>query len=200
MFRQGKHCTPILNHDNNFLGCYKYDSVTVPKMSECGFFSRPCFPLFGLNTGNYEPEKIGYSLPSAPYIIANIKLFLALQKIAVNTAAFFFFSFSVVIGKSYYFGFQDEKSVLLYMLNQNSSLLLLKSHYKSSRPQLFYKMSVLKKFAKFTGKYLCLRLFFKKYAGWRPTTLTEIHPSRGVFLGISQNLQEYSFMERLLLL
>ena len=127
-------------------------------------------------------------------------LFSASENSCKYGCIFLFFSFSVVIGKSYYFGFQDEKSVLLYMLNQNSSLLLLKSHYKSSRPQLFYKMSVLKKFAKFTGKYLCLRLFFKKYAGWRPTTLTKIHPSRGVFLGISQNLQEYSSMERLLLL
>ena len=91
MFRQGKHCTPILNHGNNFFGCYKNDSVTVPKMSKCGFFSRPCFPLFGLNTGNYEPKKIRYSLRSVHYIIVNIKLFLALQKIAANTAAFFFF-------------------------------------------------------------------------------------------------------------
>ena len=182
MFRQGKHCTPILNHGNSFFGCYKNDSVTVPKMSKCGFFSRPCFPLFGLNTGNYEPKKIRYSLRSVHYIIANIKLFLALQKIAANTAAFFFFSFCVVIGKSYYFGFQDEKSALLYMLNQNSSLLLLKPYYKSSRPELFYKMGVLKKFAKFTGKYLCVRIFFKKAAGWRPTTLIKRHPSRGMFL------------------
>ena len=42
---------------------------------------------------------------------------------------------------------------------------------KSSRPEVFFKKDVLENFAKFTGKYLCLSLFFNKVAGLRPATL-----------------------------
>ena len=35
-------------------------------------------------------------------------------------------------------------------------------------PELFYKKSVLKNFAKFTRKHLCQSLFFNKVAGLRP--------------------------------
>ena len=35
-------------------------------------------------------------------------------------------------------------------------------------PKLFYKKSVLRNFAKFTGKHLCQGLFFNKVAGLRP--------------------------------
>ena len=35
--------------------------------------------------------------------------------------------------------------------------------YKSSRPDVFYKICVLKNFTKFTGKHLCQSLFFNKY-------------------------------------
>ena len=34
----------------------------------------------------------------------------------------------------------------------------------SSRPEVFYKKGVLRKFAKFTGKHLCQSLFFNKVA------------------------------------
>ena len=37
----------------------------------------------------------------------------------------------------------------------------------SSRPEVFCKKGVLRNFAKFTGKYLCQRLFFNKVAGLR---------------------------------
>ena len=37
--------------------------------------------------------------------------------------------------------------------------------YRSSRPEVFFKKSVLRNFAKFTGKHLCQSLFFNKVAG-----------------------------------
>ena len=37
---------------------------------------------------------------------------------------------------------------------------------RSSHPEVFCKIGVLKSFAKLTGKYLCLSLFFNKVAGW----------------------------------
>ena len=42
---------------------------------------------------------------------------------------------------------------------------------RSSRPELFCKKGVLKKFTKFTGKHLCQSLFFNKVASLRPATL-----------------------------
>ena len=36
---------------------------------------------------------------------------------------------------------------------------------KSRRPEVFYKKSVLRNFAKFTGKHMCQSLFFNKVAG-----------------------------------
>ena len=42
---------------------------------------------------------------------------------------------------------------------------------RSSRPDVFCKKSVLKNFAKFTGKHLCQSLFFNKIEGLRPATL-----------------------------
>ena len=38
--------------------------------------------------------------------------------------------------------------------------------FRSSRPELFFKKSVLKNFAKFAGKYLCQSLIFNKVAGY----------------------------------
>ena len=42
---------------------------------------------------------------------------------------------------------------------------------KSSRQEVFYKKSVLKHFAKFTGKHHCQSLFFNKVSDLRPATL-----------------------------
>ena len=42
---------------------------------------------------------------------------------------------------------------------------------RSSRPEVFYKQSVLRNFAKFTEKHLCQSLFFNKVAGLRPAAL-----------------------------
>ena len=45
------------------------------------------------------------------------------------------------------------------------------SKYRSSRPEVFCKIGVLRNFAKFTGKQLCQSLFFNKVAGLWPATL-----------------------------
>ena len=42
---------------------------------------------------------------------------------------------------------------------------------RSSRQDVFCKKSVLRNFAKFTGKHLCQSLFFNKVTGLRPSTL-----------------------------
>ena len=57
-----------------------------------------------------------------------------------------------------------------FLLNRNNY----SSHNQKCQkepPEVFYKRSVLKNFAKFTGKYLCQSLFFNKVAGLRPATL-----------------------------
>ena len=41
---------------------------------------------------------------------------------------------------------------------------------RSSRPEVFCKKGVLRNFTKFTGKHLCMSLFFNKVAG-QPATL-----------------------------
>ena len=43
--------------------------------------------------------------------------------------------------------------------------------FKSSRPDVFCKIGVLKNVAKLTGKQLCCSLFFNKFAGLQPATL-----------------------------
>ena len=43
--------------------------------------------------------------------------------------------------------------------------------YRSSRTEVFCKKSVLKYFTKFTGKRLCLSLFFYEDARFRPEHL-----------------------------
>ena len=49
--------------------------------------------------------------------------------------------------------------------------LILNVCYRISRRRFCVKKSVLRNFAKFTGKHLCQCLFFKKVAGLRPATL-----------------------------
>ena len=42
------------------------------------------------------------------------------------------------------------------------------THFRRSRPRVFYKKDVLRNFAKCTGKHLCQRFFLNKVAGLRP--------------------------------
>ena len=49
---------------------------------------------------------------------------------------------------------------------------------------LFYKKGVPKHFTKFTGKHLCLSIFFNKVAGLSPATLLKKDSDTGAFLWI----------------
>ena len=62
------------------------------------------------------------------------------------------------------------------------ALLLIIIPGKFSRPEVFCKKGVPRKFAKFTGKHLCQSLFFNKVAGIRPATLLKRESDTGVFL------------------
>ena len=42
--------------------------------------------------------------------------------------------------------------------------------FRSSLPEVYCKKGILGKFAKFTGKHLCQRIFFNKFASLRPAT------------------------------
>ena len=59
--------------------------------------------------------------------------------------------------------YHKEKSVPLFTCASDGQ--------DGSRRGVFCKKNVLRKFAKFTGKYLCQRLFFNKVVGLRPATL-----------------------------
>ena len=46
--------------------------------------------------------------------------------------------------------------------------------FRSSRPEVFCKKGVLRKFTEFAGKHLCQSLFFNKFAGLKPVTLLKM--------------------------
>ena len=56
------------------------------------------------------------------------------------------------------------KSKRVVKINQSSP-------FRSSCLQMFFKIGVLKIFAKFTGKHLCRSLFFNRITNMRPATL-----------------------------
>ena len=53
--------------------------------------------------------------------------------------------------------------------------------FRSSRPELFCKKGVLRKFTEFAGKRLCQSLFFNKFAGLKPATLLKMRLWRRCF-------------------
>ena len=53
---------------------------------------------------------------------------------------------------------------------------------RSSRPQMFFKIGVLKYFAMFTGKHLCWSRFLIMLQAFRPKTLLKRDSNTGVFL------------------
>ena len=58
-----------------------------------------------------------------------------------------------------------QVSKLLEVTNKARSLKIALNLCRSSRPEVFCKKGVLRNFSKFTGKHLCLSLFFNKVAG-----------------------------------
>ena len=59
---------------------------------------------------------------------------------------------------------------------------------RNSHQRFSIKKGGIGNFAKFTGKHLCLRHFFKKVAGLKKRVSDTV-----VFLGILQNFQEHPF-------
>ena len=55
---------------------------------------------------------------------------------------------------------------------------------RSSRSQIFFKIGVLKKFAKFTRKLPCWSLFLITLQAWKPAILLKGDSNTGVFLWI----------------
>ena len=55
---------------------------------------------------------------------------------------------------------------------------------RSSRSQIFFKIDVLKNFAKFTRKQPCWSLFLITLQAWKPATLLKGDSNTGVFLWI----------------
>ena len=53
---------------------------------------------------------------------------------------------------------------------------------RCGRSQMFFKISVLKRFANFTGKHLCWSLFLIKLQALRPATLLKKDSNTGVYL------------------
>ena len=66
--------------------------------------------------------------------------------------------------------------------------------WKEERPpELFFKKGVLRNFAKFTGKHLCLSLFFDKVTGLRSATLLKERLWHRCFpMNFANFLNEYS--------
>ena len=67
------------------------------------------------------------------------------------------------------------------------------SPYRSSRPEMFCKKSVLRNFAKFTIKHLCKSPFFNKVAGLRPAALFKKKLRHMCFPVNFANFQEHLF-------
>ena len=63
--------------------------------------------------------------------------------------------------------------------------------FRSSHQRCFVKKGVLRKFAKFTGKHLCQKVFFDKVAGLPESLFRQRVSGTGVFLWILRNIWEH---------
>ena len=70
---------------------------------------------------------------------------------------------------------------------------ILIAKFRSSRPDVFCEKSVLRNFAKFTGKHLCQSLFLIKLQPWGLQLYLIRDSGTGVFLWILQNFSEQLF-------
>ena len=57
-------------------------------------------------------------------------------------------------------------SILFSQISRMEFVLMDKWNYRSSHPEVFCKTGVLRNYAIFTRKHLCLSLFFKKVVDW----------------------------------
>ena len=65
--------------------------------------------------------------------------------------------------------------------------------YRSNHSKIFFKIGVLKNFAKFTRKHLWWRFFLIKLQTWRPATLLKRDSNTGAFLRYLRNFWDYLF-------
>ena len=70
---------------------------------------------------------------------------------------------------------------------------ILIAKFRSSRPDVFCEKSVLRNFAKFTGKHLCQGLFLIKLQTWGLQLYLIRDSGTGVFLWILRNFSEQLF-------
>ena len=66
---------------------------------------------------------------------------------------------------------------------------------KKQSPEVFYKKSISKNFAKFTGKHLCLSLFFNTVAVLRPATLLKKKVQQRLVAVISAKCSKSPFLQ-----
>ena len=88
--------------------------------------------------------------------------------------------------------FTDHISRLCYFLRLWMNIDPWERNYRNVSSQIFFKIGVLKKFANFTGKQLCWRLFLVKLQGWRPATLLRRDSNKGA---MRKKLQKLSFAD-----
>ena len=146
--------------------------------------------LSNLHSVNYIQSSYIYSVPSYLYLVNlyifslilhvfslilyvfSLILFIYIQSNNIYSVKLYIFSpilYYMYSVSSYIF------SLILFMFSQ---LICIHSHliciqFRRSRPEVFCKKSVLRNFAKFTGKHLCQGLFFNRVAGLSPATLLE---------------------------
>ena len=89
----------------------------------------------------------------------NIEFLLNTFSDQITICLFFFFVWNLyILYVKQIIHFLEQKSKYL---NSIEVFLCLSPFFRSSRPEVFCKKSVLENFAKFAGKYLCRSLFFE---------------------------------------
>ena len=78
-------------------------------------------------------------------------------------------------------------SILFSQISRMEFILMDKWNYRSSHPEVFCKTGVLRNYAIFTRKHLCLSLFFNKVADWNLQFYKKRDSNTGVFLWILRN-------------
>ena len=165
---------------SQFHDCKFWNRLHCVRSVHIRSFSDPYFPEFRMNMGKYEPENLRiqtlftqcyFGNPRAMAAFENIWLYVWWIHFKLKTN-------SVFLQKQL---FSPRGSCWAYAHYQ--------SHYqrknRSSRSQIFFKISTFKEFAKFTGKHLCQSL--------RPTTLLKKDSGAGIFLWILRNFKEHFF-------
>ena len=145
-------------------------SCTVWKVSKYGVSSVPYFPVFRLNTEIYrenlliQPDRIQENTDQKKLRIWTLFTQCCLK--CVTHAQCGWFHIYALLTLQILTLYQAD--ILCLIETQLLSWVnIVETPYRSNRPEVFYKKSVFRKFAKFRGKYLCQSLFFNKVADLR---------------------------------